>query len=292
MPTEEVAALLRGQDLGKWQAGIAEELKPIRIATKGGVEASEMLQKGRVETGAEIKSREDHFRNVPVCGFGAAVHAWLVFGRLPRSQYWIRGESVPDFLSQVMAHLEGKQLTGFEKSQDVSRWFRDVLESNHFGRLAIRAAFLRVRDGRSWLKVFPRIDDSGAVDSAGIAVMSTEEVFPIWHPRDPEALVGVVEARSSSEVLDADGKRLTRWRLWTSDEWRMISANGELLSEGDAHDFGRPPFAPMGDGETMLRDAVLTSAVRRSRQWETARRCCATPCSIRKSSIIASRSGS
>ncbi len=247
-------------NLDDWSEQVETDLADIRVAAKGGIGAAALLRRGKIETPAEYDARREYFANVPVCGFGTAIISWLLFGEMPRSQYFKREQAIPDFLTQVMAAMEGKELDDFADSQTINQWFADTMTANDFEALAMLAAAYRVIDGVAWVKVFPRYDETtGLVASVGLAVMRKHECYPIWHPRDPALLVGLVEARSYKTT---DGTKKHKWRLWSADRWDWISATGEVLEDvlddkAHEHAFGRPPFAKLGGGESLLIDAVL-----------------------------------
>ncbi len=133
----------------------------------------------------------------------------------------------------------------FEQSQTLNEWFQDVRESNHWPEQSVTAAFNRVRDGSSVVKVWQRKKS----ETVGIGVMLCEDAYPIYSPEDPTVCIGVAEAKKT-------GKE-TNWRIWTTSEWYWAKDDGDIKESGEAHDFGRPPFEFFGDGKSMLEDALL-----------------------------------
>lgn len=239
-------------DLTKWRRDKEQELGDIRAATEGGREAIGLMSKGPSETSTEHQHRQSRFRNIPICGFGAAAHAWLLYGEASRSSYWLTDQPIPDFISQVFARKQGKEVKSFEKSAEVNRWYRDVNDANHWGQYSVNAAFDRVRDGASVTKVFERKPQEGrdkGPENVAYARMPIEDVYKIPHKDNPDQVVAAAEARHN--------KGKVRWRLWTPFRWDWCDEKLQITEKGEEHAFGVVPFAWLGDGESLLRDAVL-----------------------------------
>ena len=266
----ESASWSMGDDLNKWRDGKIASLGNVRAATAGGEKALALLQRGRIETPDEYADRQKRFRNVPLCGFGAATHAWLLYGMGSQSRYWLTDQPIPDVLSQVFAKLRTTQngngngnngsqeaVNDFADSQAINEWFRDVHDANYWPQLSVQAAYNRVRDGLAVVKIWPRfmedMENLGQMDLPGMGLLNCEDAQPSYHPEDPSTLMAVAEARL---VLE-NGKWIIRWRLWTADRWDWIHPDFAVSQAGEEHAFGTPPFAFLGDGKSMLNDAYL-----------------------------------
>lgn len=253
IPQKEVDASIAAfqVDIRKWKAEVEEQLDEIRVATGGGKDAMALIQRGQAETMAELADRKSKFRNVPICGFGAAAHAWLLFGESPRSMYWLEDQPIPDIMAQIFAKRQGKKMPGYDHSADINKWYRDVMDSNHWGQLSIDAAYMRMQDGKSVLKVYERpTETTKSAKSIGLALMPREFVKRIPHKDDPSVTVGAVEIRQNGKAL--------RYRLWTPYRWDWVDETlQKVLETGETHSFGVVPFAWLGNGESLLKDAVL-----------------------------------
>lgn len=257
---EAQSGMIEEKSLKKWQERICTDLSMIRAATEGGEAALKLLSQGAAENPDEFRNRQKRFRNINLCGFGAAAHAWLLMGNGgATSSYWLRDQPIPDMINQILEALDSKDVGGFEKSQAINQWFRDVKEANNWNQLSVMAAFLRMRDGLSAVKAWPRYEEdfanarAGQINDVGLGLLRIEDAYPVYHFEDPTTLVAVAEARRYGAGLD----QYTRWRLWTGRRWDWIDDSFEIVEAGEEHAFGRPPFAFLGNGESILKNAVL-----------------------------------
>lgn len=233
------------------------------VAYRGGEEAVEMLIRKAAEAPQSWNARRQHFRNVPVVRQIVDVMTQLVYGQPPDISVWVGEEPIPRGELAELLYQQLRAERGWiedapeapvrqDAADDLAAWFADLYETNDLN--TIRAAVLRERMlcGYGLAKVWPvLIPDS----ETQLLRITCKPAVPVQDPEDADSVIGVVERLARGAV-----------RVWGGEGFLDLDESGDPIggTDAEAAEILRIvgiPFAVMGNGRSLVSDAILDQKV-------------------------------